>query len=211
MKINNLKSLFYTFSLLLTVLTGCSDNSEKNSKKNESASSSMQTAPTQKIEVVKNENAQEIKVAQKEYDENQSKSYYYDYNAKSEHDSHGLNSKPANDDVSAKSNQRTTLEANLHVRSPYEQVQVSMVMKKLSKNFIVKCSACHNDYGNGVIGPSLLGKDSDYIFNKIAKFKDGTSKNVLMSGLIDRMDDKEIRELANEIFEFNKIIKEARK
>jgi len=209
------KNLFYIFGILIfAILTGCSDNSKKDEKTKESASLSSQTAPTQKIEVVQNENAQEIKVAQKEYDENQSKSYYYDYNAKHEHDSHGshdLNAKPANGDSSVKSNQRTTLEANLHVRSPYEQVQVSMTMKKLSKNFIVKCSACHNDYGNGVIGPSLLGKDSDYIFNKIAKFKDGTSKNVLMSGLIDRMDDKEIRELADEIYEFNKMIKEARK
>ncbi|MDD5401401.1 MAG: hypothetical protein PHQ93_09465 [Sulfurimonas sp.] len=214
MKINSLKSLFYISGLLLSIFTGCSDNNEKNKKTNESASLSSQTAPTQKIEVVQNENAKEIKVAQKEYDENQSKSYYYDYNAKSEHDSHGshdLNAKPTNNDASERTNPRTPLEANLHIRSPYEQVQVSMGMKKLSKNFIVKCSACHNDYGNGIIGPSLLGKDSDYIFNKIVKFKDGTSKNVLMSGLVDRMDEKEIRELANEIFEFNKIIKEARK
>lgn len=207
MKINSLKSLVCISSLMLSVLTGCSDSS-KNEKTKESTALSSKAAPTQKIEVTQNENAQEIKVAQKEHDANQSKSYYNDYDTKTGYD---LNSKPANGDASVRTNPRTALEANLHVRSPYEQVQVSMGMKKLSKNFIVKCSACHNDYGNGVIGPSLLGKDSDYIFNKIAKFKDGTSKNVLMSGLVDRMDDKEIRELANEIFEFNKIIKEARK
>ena len=86
-----------------------------------------------------------------------------------------------------------------------------MLVKQLSKNFIIKCSACHNDYANGVIGPSLLGKDSDYIFDKIAAFKTGAKKKVLMEGLISQMDDKEIRELANEINQFNNMIKEMRK
>lgn len=202
---NSSKTISLSALLAVSFFVGCSDSTQKNE---ESKTSSAQNAPSQKIEVVKNENAQEIKVAQKERDANDSKSYYYDYDIKTGYD---LNAKPANDDASVRTNPKTALDANLNVRSPYEQVQVSLLTKKLSKNFIVKCSACHNDYGNGIIGPSLLGKDADYIFNKIAKFKDGTSTNVLMSGLIDRMDEKEIRELADEIFAFNKMINEMRK
>jgi len=203
MRINNLrsgyKSLFYASSILLAILTGCSDGGENKDKSKESTSLSSKTDATQKIEVVKNENALEIKVAQKESDDNQSKSYYLNYNTN------------ANSDASVKEKPRTAVDANIHVRSPYEKVQVSMMVKQFSKNFIIKCSACHNDYANGVIGPSLLGKDSDYIFDKIAAFKKGTKKNVLMEGLISQMDDKEIRELANEINQFNNMIKEMRK
>jgi cytochrome c553 len=195
--------------LLFTIFTGCSDNSQKDEKaKAGTASLSSNEASVQKIEISKNENARVIKVAEKEYDKNQSKSYYYDYNIKSEYDP---NSKPANEDASVRSKPRTAVDANLYVRSPYEEVQISMLVKKLSKKFIVKCSACHNDYANGVIGPSLLGKDSDYIYNKIAEFKSGKAKNVLMTDLINQMDDKEIRELANEIHQFNKSIEEMRK
>lgn len=195
-------------SLVAVLAAGLIVGCDNNQKSQETNTASTQSAPSQKIEVVKNENAQEIKVAQKERNASDSKSYYYDYDIKTGYD---LNAKPANDDASVRTKPKTALDANLHVRSPYEQVQVSMLTKKLSKNFIVKCSACHNDYGNGIIGPSLLGKDADYIFDKIVKFKDGTSTNVLMSGLIDRMDEKEIRELADEIFAFNKMIQEMRK
>jgi cytochrome c553 len=212
MRMNNLrseyKSLFYACSILLTILTGCSDSGENKEGSKESVSLPSKADTTQKIEVVKNENALEIKVAQKESDDNQSKSYYLNYNTNSNYD---LNSQPANSDASVKDKPRTTIDANMHVRSPYEKVQVSMMVKQFSKNFIIKCSACHNDYANGVIGPSLLGKDSDYIFDKIAAFKKGTKKNVLMEGLISQMDDKEIRELANEINQFNNMIKEMRK
>jgi cytochrome c553 len=203
MRINNLrsgyKSLFYASGILLAILTGCSDSGENKDKSKESASLPSKAVATQNIEVVKNENALEVKVAQKESDDNQSKSYYLNYNTN------------ANSDASIKDKPRTAVDANIHVRNPYEKVQVSMMVKQFSKNFIIKCSACHNDYANGVIGPSLLGKDSDYIFDKIAAFKTGAKKNVLMEGLISQMDDKEIRELANEINQFNNMIKEMRK
>lgn len=198
------KIILVSSIVLLGIFSGCSDSSEKEGKKD--ASSEVTSA--QSIEVVKNENAGEIKVAQKETDANQSHSYYYDYNIKTEYD---MNSKPANDDASVRTSPRTAIDANLHVRSPYEGVEVSMIVKKLSKNFIVKCSACHNDYANGVIGPSLLGKDANFIFEKISKFKDGSAKNVLMKDLVSQMDTAEIKSLSEEIYEFNKKIKEMRK
>lgn len=195
--------LIYTFTIL-ALFAGCSDDNQKK----ENIPSSNEVTSAQKIEVIENKNAQEIKVALKERDANQSQSYYYDYNIKSGYD---LNSQPANNDASVRTKPRSTIDANLHVRSPYENVEVSMLVKRLSKNFIVKCSACHNDYANGVIGPSLLGKDADYIFEKILKFKDGSAKNVLMRDLVSQMDAKEIRTLADEIYEFNKKINEMRK
>ncbi len=76
---------------------------------------------------------------------------------------------------------------------------------------MVKCSACHDDYANGVIGPSLLGKSSDEIFNSIADFKSGKKSNVLMDDLINMMSEDEIRTLADEIYNFNEKIKELRK
>ncbi len=185
------------FGLATAVLmTGCSDN------KGEQESSQQAAAPASAsaIEIVENENIGEIKVKEKGRDANLSKSYYYDYNIKSAYDE---NSRPANEDASVRVKPRTAIEANMNVRSPYEEVQVSMLARQLSKKFIVKCSACHNDYANGVIGPSLLGKDSDFIFDSIMKFKSGENENVLMTDLIKMMDDKEIRAMADEIYQFN--------
>ncbi|MGB5964466.1 MAG: hypothetical protein WBF77_13310 [Sulfurimonadaceae bacterium] len=192
-----MQNMICAFSLLFFVfLTGCSGD------KSEEESSQKTAAPVSasQIEIVQNENAGEIKVQEKERDKNQSKSYYYDYNIESAYDE---NSRPANEDAAVRTKPRTKIDANMNVRSPYEEVQVSMLARKLSKKFIIKCSACHNDYANGVIGPSLLGRDSDFIFDTIMKFKSGEKENVLMRDLINMMDDKEIRELADEIYLFN--------
>jgi cytochrome c553 len=189
--------------VFVALFTGCSQESDKKEKAKVESTSNLQN-----IEVIENKNALEIKVAEKQHDTNQSKSYYYDYNIKSGYD---LNAMPANEDASVRAKPRTVLDANIYIRSPYEDVEVSMLVKRLSKEFIVKCSACHNDYANGVIGPSLLGKNSEYIFNKIAEFKKDSSKNVLMNGLISQMDDEEIRRLSDEIYEFNKMINEMRR
>lgn len=188
---------------LALLFNGCSSD---DSKKADSSQNS-KTATSSGIEVVKNENANEIKIEEKDKTNNKSSSYYYDYNVKS---NYALNSVPGNNDASVRERPRTAVDANLHVRSPYEQVQISMLVKSLSKNFIVKCSACHNDYANGIIGPSLLGKSSDFIYEKIKKFKSDKKANVLMSDLVSNMDDTEIRQLADEIFNFNQEIKNVR-
>ena len=119
-------------------------------------------------------------------------------------------SQPANKDASVRVKPRTAVDANMHVRSPYEEVQIGLLVGELSKKFKVKCSACHSDYANGVIGPSLLAKSSDEIFSAIADFKSGKKSNPLMDGLIDHMEESEIRELADEIYAFNQKLKEMR-
>ncbi|QKF82808.1 c-type cytochrome [Halarcobacter ebronensis] len=183
------------------LISGCTDKKEEN-KDNKEVS---QTQAPLKIEVEENKNAKEIKVADKLNHETSEKSYYMDYGVKSEYDP---NSQPANSDASVRVKPRTNIDANMHVRSPYEKIKISLLVKKLSKEFIVKCSACHNDYANGIIGPSLLDKDSDFIFNKIMKFKGDKDANVLMTGLVNQMNEKEIRKIADEIYEFNKQIRD---
>jgi len=205
MKTYKIQGLAYTLGFLfITGITGCSDSAEKKQTDKEP---STKAAEAPKIEVVQNKNAHAIKVEVKKSDKNQSKSYYYDYNIKSAYDE---NARPANEDAAVRVKPRTNIDANLHVRSPYEKVQVSMLVKKLSKEFIVKCSACHNDYANGVIGPSLLGKDSSYIYKKIISFKTGEKSNPLMNDLVKMMDEAKIKELAQEIYEFNKEINKMR-
>ena len=193
-------SIIASSLLVLSIFSGCSDDTE--SKKTKDTNSVTQTT-TPKIEVVKNENAQQVKVEEKESDKSQSKSYYLDYNIKSAYDQ---NSQPANNDASVRVKPRSTIDANMNVRSPYEKVQTSLLVRKMSKKFIVKCSACHNDYANGIIGPSLLHKDTDYIFNKIADFKSGKKSNPLMDDLIKMMSDEEIMDMAKDIYKFNQEI-----
>jgi len=200
-----MKSLYLASSFVLVIgLSACSDSSQKKSEKEQAT----QTAsPTPKIEIVQNSNAHAIKVEQKSGGKTEGNSYYYDYGEKS---AYNQNAQPANKDASVRVRPRTKIDANMNVRSPYEQVQVSLLVRKLSKNFIIRCSPCHNDYANGIIGPSLLGRNSDYIYEKIQDFKTGKKSNPLMNDLIHRMSDKEIRAMANEIYNFNKEIKKMR-
>lgn len=191
-------------------LTGCGEDEQAKSKP-EQKEASQQSSIAPKIEIVQSSNAKAIKVEEKQavnMQDGQRDKYYYDYNIKSEYDPHA---KPANTDASVRIKPRTVIEANMNVRSPYEEVQISLLVKKLSKKFMVKCSACHNDYANGIIGPSLLNKSSDEIFSAIADFKSGKKKNVLMRDLIVQMSHNEIRELADEIYTFNQKINAARR
>ena len=200
------KKLLYVLPLAyMFTLTGCGDKPQ-----DEKQETKVSSASTPKIEIVQNDNAKAIKVEEKKKTKlhiKDGKAYYYDYNVKSAYDP---NSQPANEDAAVRIKPRTILDANMHIRSPYERVQVSLIVKQLSRTFKVKCSACHDDYANGVVGPSLLGKDSTYIYSKIAEFKNGTKSNPLMDDLIKMMSDKEIKIIAEEIYDFNKKSQEIR-
>ncbi|KAB7886453.1 c-type cytochrome [Poseidonibacter ostreae] len=199
-----IKKIILSTAIIISII-GCSDKKEEKTEvKQKVEVASKQEALV--IEVEKNENAQEVKVAEKDIKNNKNETYYFNYNGvKTQYDP---NTEPANKDAKIRVAQRSAIDANMHIRSPYEKVKISMLVKKLSKDFIVKCSACHNDYANGIIGPSLLDKNSDFIFNKIKTFKEDPKANVLMTELVKQMSDEEIRKIANEIFEFNKEIKE---
>ena len=200
-----MKSLYLISSFAIVVgFSACSDSSEKKSHK---AQNVQTQSSTPKIEIVQNSDAHAIKVEQKSGGKTEGNSYYYDYGEKS---AYNQNAQPANKDASVRVRPRTKIDANMNVRSPYEEVQVSLLVRKLSKNFIVRCSPCHNDYANGIIGPSLLDRDTNYIYSKIQDFKSGKKSNPLMTDLINRMSDAEIKSMAEEIYNFNKEIKQMR-
>lgn len=103
------------------------------------------------------------------------------------------------------SNETTkTIGAIAFTRPPLQSINKALLKGQLSKNFITKCSACHDDYANGIIGPSLLDKTSEQIFDMIIAYRTKTKVNVLMSDLVKSMDDKEVAAIAKEISEFNK-------
>jgi len=210
--IKNLTIKTVALSCALLVLTGCGGDDKAESKTEQPVKEvSSKSSATPKIEIIKSTEAKAIKVEEKEKvssKNGQKDKYYYDYNIKSEYDP---DSKPANEDATVRTKPRTPIEANMNIRSPYEKIQISMLVQKMSIKFMVKCSACHDDYANGVIGPSLLGKSSDEIFTSIADFKSGKKSNVLMDDLINMMSEDEIRTLADEIYNFNEKIQALRK
>lgn len=185
----------YSFLCLLILLAfnACSDKKEEKVVHAVEKNASQRAG---KIEVVENENFKEQKVQVKKDDSNESKVFYYDYHQETKAQAQSDEDK-----------NYTPIGAALKVKSPYEHVEVSMLVRKLSKNFMVKCSACHDDYANGIIGPSLLSKDSEYIFKTISQYKTGEKQNVLMKELVAQMDDKEIKALASEIYTFNQEVK----
>ncbi|ATB69108.1 nitrous oxide reductase heme protein NosC1 [Sulfurospirillum diekertiae] len=188
-----MKKYFILSLFILLTFNACSDKKEE---KNTQAVDKNVSHQTGKIEVIENDNFKEEKVQVKKDDSNESKDFYYDY-----HQEPKAHAQPEEE------KNYTPLGAELKVKSPYEHVEVNMLVSKLSKNFIVKCSACHNHYANGIIGPSLLSKDSAYIFKTISQYKTGEKKNVLMKELVEQMDDKEIKALADEIYTFNQEVK----
>lgn len=196
-----IKNILFLFAISL-LIGGCGEKKEE-----KSGLKIVEKQEPLKIEIEENKNAKEIKVALNNEKSEKNETYYFNYGIKSEYDP---NAKPANKDASVREKPRTSIDANLQVRSPYEKIKVSMLVKRLSKEFIVKCSACHNDYANGIIGPSLLNKDDKSIYESIMKFKNNEDANVLMTGLVNQMDEESIKRIATEIYEFNKQIKEMR-
>jgi len=126
--------------------------------------------------------------------------FYYSYNKeKGESDYNAETSKV-----------RTELDAYRAIRSPYERVQITLMIKQLSPDYRLLCSACHDDYANGVIGPVLLDKNATFIYDQIIAFKTGEKKNALMKELVNRIDEARLQEIAKEIERFNRQIKEMR-
>ena len=173
-------------------ILGCSDK-----PKEEQKTTADTTQSASKIEIVENKNAHEIKIEKKALDKNDSDAYYYDYNKEKK-------------EVTKEEEARTKVDAYSHLRSPYEAVEIRMMASKLSKDFIVKCSPCHDDYANGIIGPSLLSRDGEFIFQRIIDYKNGTKVNPLMTDLVKLMSDEQLKNIADEIAMFNIKIKEMR-
>jgi cytochrome c553 len=126
--------------------------------------------------------------------------FYYSYNKEKEEGSYNAET----------SKVRTELDAYRAIRSPYERVQITLMVQQLSPDYRLLCSACHDDYANGVIGPALLDKNASYIYDQIVAFKTGKKKNELMRELVNRIDEERLQAIAKEIERFNKQILEMR-
>jgi hypothetical protein len=176
---------------MVLLFSGCS--SEKKEQEE------TQTPTTKEIKVTKNV----VKIEKsKDNSKQNSGQFYYSYNKKNDKEVAKYNSET--------SKVRTTIDAYLNIRSPYERVRITLMIKRLSKDYIIKCSPCHDDYANGVIGPSLLDKDGEFIYNRIMDFKTGKRKNTLMKELVSQIDDEKLKSIAEEIANFNKEIRKMR-
>jgi cytochrome c553 len=173
------------------LLSGCGEKE----KKKEEATTQTPTA----IKVTKNVVKKDTK---KEVSKENGGQFYYAYNEEGK----SKEAKEIDKYNSETSKTKTTIDAYLNIKSPYERVRITMMIKQLGKDYVLRCSPCHNNYANGVIGPSLLGKDKNFIYKRIMDFKTGKKKNVLMKELVAQIDDKKLEDIAQEIADFNKQI-----
>ena len=178
-------------SLLVSMLllSGCGGEKQKESSKDQKSAG----------KIVVTEGAVKEKKDSGKSKEN-SGQFYYSYNK--EKNASGYNSES--------SKVRTELDAYRDIRSPYERVQITLMVQQLSPDYRLLCSACHDDYANGVIGPALIDKNATYIYDQIVAFKTGEKKNALMKDLVSRIDDDRLKSIANEIERFNRQVKEMR-
>ncbi len=175
------------------ILGGCGGSDEKHAADTSSASSEAPAA----IQVTQNAVDTHVKEAPSKANSGQ---FYYSYNKEKN-----------TTDADEAPKVRTTIDAYLNIKSPYERVRITMMIKRLSKDYVIKCSPCHDDYANGVIGPSLLDKNGTFIYDRIQAFKTGKKDNPLMKELVSQIDDAQLKALADEIANFNKEIRKMRR
>ena len=73
---------------------------------------------------------------------------------------------------------------------------------RVSKLYRSRCASCHGVNGNGIIGPKLYGQTTSEVFKKMKDYKTGRSENPVMRGILMNVDDKQLKQLANEIGKF---------
>jgi len=78
----------------------------------------------------------------------------------------------------------------------------------VSQAYKSKCSSCHGVNGSGMqngkklMGPKLFGQSADVIFKKLSDFKSGRKENMIMKGLLIKLNEDDLRTFADEIGEF---------
>ncbi len=86
---------------------------------------------------------------------------------------------------------------------------------KVSNEYKSKCASCHGVNGSGfqngkkMMGPPLFGQSEEKLYKDLSDFKAGRKENMIMKGLLIRLDDKALKRLAKEISEFPQRAKEA--
>jgi cytochrome c553 len=62
------------------------------------------------------------------------------------------------------------------------------------------CAACHGQMGEGGVGPSLIGKPSDYLYSRLMQYKAGETvgpQSVMMWGQVANLSSDDLQGLAN--------------
>ena len=78
----------------------------------------------------------------------------------------------------------------------------------VSQAYKSKCSSCHGVNGSGMqngkklMVPKLFGQSADVIFKKLSDFKSGRKENMIMKGLLIKLNEDDLRTFADEIGEF---------
>ncbi len=79
---------------------------------------------------------------------------------------------------------------------------------KVSNEYKSKCSSCHGVNGSGfqngrkMMGPKLFGLSEEQLYKTLSDFKAGRRENMIMKGLLIKLDDEALKRLAKEIGEF---------
>ena len=66
------------------------------------------------------------------------------------------------------------------------------------QQLVAVCAACHGDDGNSAdpMNPKLAGQNAKYTFKQLMDIRDGQREVPLMSGMLDNMDDQDLRDIA---------------
>jgi cytochrome c553 len=79
---------------------------------------------------------------------------------------------------------------------------------KVSQEYKSKCSSCHGVNGSGfqngkpMMGPKLIGQNAEELYKKLVDFKAGRKENMVMKGLLLKLNQDDLKRLADEIGEF---------
>jgi len=202
---------FFMF-LLVLVFIGCSSNEKS---KSDEANEARQVSKSE-IKISKGKKSEiEEKSLHKEEIEKDTKDFYY-----------SLKEKDTNTDATEETYTRVDAQRRVKnkvvdgkiavitqkkdIENPYDYVRIDLLKRSLSKKFMIKCSACHDDYANGIIGPSLLRRDAKFIYETLIKYRDKPDANVLMRDLVNNMSESELKWVAEEIAVFNEEIRKIR-
>lgn len=69
----------------------------------------------------------------------------------------------------------------------------------VSKLYKTKCASCHGAGGEGGVGPKVIGQSYEKLSQALIDFKDGSKKNYVMYGLLQKMTTEQLDSLAKEI------------
>ena len=79
---------------------------------------------------------------------------------------------------------------------------------KVSQEYKSKCSSCHGVNGSGfqngkaMMGPKLIGQSEEKLFKDLTDFKAGRKENMIMKGLLMKLNEEDLKRFAKEIGEF---------